>query len=243
MVQKEKSNLKSVQKERILFFDTGPIISLVMSRLSWVIPLLKEKFGGHFYITPAVKIELIDRPLSIKRFEFEALQVMKLLNEGVLELYPNVPQKRAAQLISLANSSFSINGKNMDVIQEGEIESVVCDLETNAEAVVMDERTLRLFIENSGELKSLLERRFNSEVSANITVMKQFSQEFKEIKIIRSVELVGAAYKLGLLNAYIPKDKTGPDLLLDSVLWAAKYNGCSVTDEEIEQMKQFLLKK
>ena len=46
----------------ILFFDAGPVISLVMSRLAWLLPDLKKQFGGKFYITPAVKNELVDRP-------------------------------------------------------------------------------------------------------------------------------------------------------------------------------------
>lgn len=231
----------NASKEKFLFFDAGPIISLVMSRLIWILPHLKKQYGGHFYITPAVKLELIDRPISVKRFEFEALQVMKLINEGTLEIYDKVPKKTATQLINLANSTFSINGKDMDIIQEGEIESVACALNLEAEGVVMDERTLRLFIENGPELRSLLERRFNSEVLADQEKIKEFGQQLKEIKIIRSVELVIVAYKLGILNAYIPKEKGGSDLLLDSVLWATKYNGCSVTEEEIEQIKEFLI--
>ncbi len=50
-----------------IFFDTGPIITLVMARLDWILHLLKEKYGGKFYITPAVKREnWLKRPLKIK---------------------------------------------------------------------------------------------------------------------------------------------------------------------------------
>ncbi len=31
-------------EERIIFFDTGPIITLIMSRLEWILPELKKKF-------------------------------------------------------------------------------------------------------------------------------------------------------------------------------------------------------
>ena len=82
-----------------LFFDTGPIISLVMSRLIWILPKLKEKFQGNFYITPAVKYELVDRPIGVKRFEFEALQTMKLINDGVLEIYDDIPDKEVTNLL------------------------------------------------------------------------------------------------------------------------------------------------
>ncbi|MBI4983319.1 hypothetical protein HZC32_01630 [Candidatus Woesearchaeota archaeon] len=224
-----------------LFFDTGPIISLIMSRLVRILPELKKKFDGKFYITPAVQRELVERPLLVKRFEFEALQALKLIHDGVLEVYEDVPKKICSQLLSLANNSFRIDNKAIDIIQSGEIESLACALELDAEGIVMDERTLRLLVENGSELKSLLEHRFKKEVSADLGLLKQFGQQLKGIPIIRSVELVAAAYHLGLLDEYIPSQRQGKEILLDSVLWATKFNGCAVTEEEIEEIKGVLL--
>lgn len=228
---------------KILFFDTGPIITLVMSRLIGILPELKKKYGGKFYITPSVKRELITRPMDIKRFEFEALQALKLIKDGVLEVYEDVPQKEVERLHAIANSSFKIEGKNMEIIQSGEIESVVCALKAGAEAMVMDERTLRLFIENNKEMKALLERRFNKPVSVDAEKMKKFSKELSGIKIIRSIELVGVAYKMGLLDAYIPEQKNGREVLVEAALWNAKFNGAAVTEHEVEEIKEYLLKK
>ena len=229
--------------ERKIFFDTGPIITLVMSRLIWILPELKKRYGGKFYITPSVKRELITRPMDIKRFQFEALQALKLINDGVLEVYEDVPEKEVARLHAIANCSFKIGNQNMEVVQSGEIESVVCALKAGAEAIVMDERTLRLFIENNREMKSLLERRFKRSVSVDVEKIKQFSKELGNIQIIRSVELVGVAYKMGLLDSYIPAQKDGRSLLVESVLWAAKYNGAAVTEHEVEEIKAYLMKK
>ncbi len=228
---------------KALFFDTGPIITLVMSRLVWILPELKKKYGGKFYITPSVKLELITRPMDIKRFQFEALQALKLIKDGVLEVYDDVPQKEVERLHALANNSFKISNKNMEVVQSGEIESVVCALQAGAEAMVMDERTMRLFIENNKEMKALLERRFNKAVSVDAEKMKQFSKEFAGVKIIRSIELIGVAYKMGLLDSYVPGQKNGRETLVEAVLWAAKYNGSAVTEHEVEEIKDFLLKK
>ncbi len=226
-----------------LFFDTGPIITLVMSRLIWILPELKKKYGGKFYITPSVKRELITRPMDIKRFEFEALQALKLIKDGVLEVYEDVPQKEVMRLHAIANSSFKIGNQNMEVVQSGEIESVVCALKAGAEAMVMDERTMRLFIENNKEMKALLERRFNKTVSVDAEKMKQFSKELGNIKIVRSIELVGVAYKMGLLDSYLPPQKNGRETLVEAVLWAAKYNGAAVTEHEVEEIKEYLLKR
>lgn len=225
-----------------LFFDAGPIISLVMSRLDWILPELKKRYGGKFYITPAVKMELVERPINVHRFQFEALQVLKHIREGVLEVYEDIPQKKITELQRLANRSFRIGKWTMDIMQAGEMESVACALEIGAAAVVMDERTLRLFIENYTEMEKLLEHRFKKDVVPDLKAMKSFSSQLKGIKIIRSIELVATAYKLGLLNSYIPKRKPGKELVIDSVLWATKFNGCAVTGHEIEEIKRYLLK-
>lgn len=225
--------------ENILFFDAGPVISLILARMDWILPKLKQQFGGRFCITPAVKMELVDRPISVHRFQFEALQVIRHIREGTLEVYDNVPQKKAAQLISLANSTFSINGKTMDILQAGEVESAACALDTGA-PVVMDERTLRLFVEKATQMKSLLESRFQQHVEVDLQTMKQFSELVKGVSIIRSVELVAVAYKLGLLASYVPDGKRGKETLLDAVLWAVKYGGCAVTEHEMEELKEEL---
>ena len=72
--------------------------------------------------------------------------------------------------------------------------------------------------------------------------MDDFSKQLKDVKIIRSIELVAVAYKMGLLNDYLPDQKGGKGTLVDSILWAAKYNGSAVTTKEIEDMKAVLLK-
>ena len=227
---------------KIIFFDAGPIITLVMARLIWILPELQKKFGGKFYITPAVKYELVDRPLTVRRFEFEALQVMKLIKEGVLEVYEKVPQAEVSSLINLANNSFKIDNKPMDIIQEGEMESVATALWIGADAVVIDERTLRLFIEDNKGMRKLLERRFRKTVVPQPEKMNEFSDKLKKANIIRSIELIGVAYKQGLLDSYVPELKKGKDILVNSVLWAAKYNGCAVTEHEIEELQQTILK-
>lgn len=211
-----------------------------MSRLEFILPELKKKFGGKFYITPAVKLELVDRPLTMHRFQFEALQVMKLIHDGVLEVYNKVPKKKVDDLISLSNSAFEIESSSMDIIQAGEMESVSSASEIGG-AVVMDERTLRLLIEDPDSMVELLSNRFHHPVDVNLTNLTEFKKEMQEISIIRSIELVAVAYKMGLLDSYIPDLIGGKELLLGSVLWATKINGCAVTDAEIDNLKEKLI--
>lgn len=231
---------------KMLFFDAGPIISLIMSRLGWLLPLLKQQFKGEFYITPAVKHELVDRPLTIRRFEFEALEVMKLIREKILAVYQEVPQTKVKDLSAWANNSFNIAGQPLKIVQEGEMESIVCSLKEKA-ALVIDERTLRMLIEDCARVQDLLENRFQKKVTSSDGPLKQFHQAVKGVSVIRSVELVGVAYGLGMLDAYLPQTKVGRnagnDVLIEAVLWATKFNGCAVTEHELSEIKQQLLKK
>lgn len=227
-------------KNKALFFDTGPIITLVLSRVEWILPLLKKRFGGTFYITPAVRHELIERPLATKRFEFEALQSLKLLRDGVLELYEEVPAKMVKELDTLANTSFSLQGKNMDILQTGELEAVASAAKSGS-PVVIDERTLRLCMENPSSVQSLLEHRFDKPLQSVPARLGKFQQALKWVTVIRSLELVAVAFSLGLMDGYIPPQKDGRKILLDSILWATKVNGAAVSEEEIEDVKRYLL--
>lgn len=225
-----------------LCFDSGPIISLTMSQLLWILKPLKERFGGKFYITPLVKKELVEKPLTIKRFEFEALQVMQLINDGTLEVYTAVPPQRTAQIQQLANSAFTVKKQNLDILHAGEIETVAAAVTLGC-PLVIDERTTRLLIENSGQLQKLLGNRLHSEVRSVGENITKFQKSVGPLTIIRSVELVAVAYRLGILNNYIPKVSNGKSTLLDAVLWATKYNGCAVTEKEIDEIKESLLQR
>lgn len=226
--------------ENILFFDSGPIITIITSRLVWILEPLKKQFGGKFYITPAVQHELVERPLNTRRFQFEALQVLKLIREGVLEVSTTVPQKKAQQLSALANSSFLVKGNTMDIVQAGEMEVVAAALATNS-AVVIDERTIRLLIEKSANLQKLLEYRFHKNIEVNKDNLAAISTELRGLTVIRSTELIAVAYKIGLLDSYLPPGRNSRTVLIEALLWTAKSNGCSLTDHEVEELKQLLL--
>ena len=230
------------KRGKVLFFDAGPIITLAMSRLLWILKPLKEKFGGKFYITEAVKKELVENPIRIPRFEFEALQVMKLIREGILEVYPKVAAYKTKNLAKLSNHSYRVNQKWMEIIQEGEMETVLASLSNNSTPIIMDERTMRLLIEDGKALKTLLERRTHKSVEMDQASVDRFHQEVGKMTIIRSIELAAVAYKFGILDAYLPVEMEKPkETLLMAVLWNTKYNGCAVTEAEIAELREYLI--
>src|SRR3990172_9184650 len=90
-----------------LLFDSGPIISLTMNNLLWLLEPLKKRFRGEFYITEDVRAELVERPLRIKKFEFEAVQVARVIGQGILSI---ASSPDVTELVRLANSCFKCRG-------------------------------------------------------------------------------------------------------------------------------------
>jgi len=68
-----------------IVFDTGPVISLTLNNLLWLIEPLQQRYEGDFIITPMIYRELIEKPLSTKKYKFEALQILPLLSKGLLK--------------------------------------------------------------------------------------------------------------------------------------------------------------
>ena len=94
--------------------------------------------------------------------------------------------------------------------------------------IAIDERTMRMLVEKPENLQKLLQRKLHTKV---IIKKKNFSA-FKGFKIIRSAELVYIAYKKGLV-----KLKNG-QTVLDALLWAVKFKGCSISNDEIAEIKK-----
>lgn len=221
-----------------IIFDTGPIISLATNNLLWILEPLKKKFNGKFYITPEVKKELIDKALKTKRFEFEALQVYDLIENNVLEIIDNKKIRDTAdRLMYIANRSFKAKGNYIKLVHDAEIETLAADAVLNSDAVVIDERTARILLENTPKLTNLLESKLKSKIQYNKDYIKEFKKILKDVQIIRSTELAIVAYNMGLFKKYLldignvdPKKR-----LLDAILWAIKVRGCSVSQEEIKK--------
>lgn len=222
---------------RAIVFDTSSIISIVMNDLIDVLKDLKTDFRGEFYITPSVKNELVDKPLRTKNYSLEAMMVQKLIDESYLKILK--PKKSTNQIETIANHLFKVNGKDVQILQAGEIEALMLALELNAEAFVIDERTTRVLIEESDNLKDLLERKLHTKVIVNKDNLKVISKMAKNIKIIRSTELAFVAYEKGLLERYISSKYNKKDQV-DALLWGMRTRGCSISVDEIEKAKKMI---
>ena len=220
-----------------LIFDAGPIISLATNNLLWILEPLKERFGGKFYITEAVKRELVDRPLETKKFKFEAIQVEKLIENGTLEIVDNAfIRLETPKLLNFANEIFKAYNNYIKIVHFAEMSVIADAIGLNADAIALDEKTTRFLIENPKMIVEILRKTLHMPISINENNLKEFKNTVRNIKAIRSIELVTIAYEQGILNSFITKIPDASKNLLESVLWGVKLNGCAVSKEEIEQI-------
>jgi predicted nucleic acid-binding protein len=224
-------------KQNSIVFDAGPIISLTTNNLLGVLDKLKDDFKGEFYLPKTVKEELIDHPLATKKYKFEALQVNHKITKGTLTLI-STPQisALAEELKKLANNTFKVRGSWLQLVHYGEMEALAAAILLNAGAVVIDERTTRLLVENQQLFIDMIERHMHSKVMINDVNLQRFKDWTKGLKIIRSVELVTVAYEKGHLDKYLLDGPNAKRTLIESLLWGVKLRGCSVTRDEINEL-------
>ena len=222
-----------------LFFDAGPIISLAMNNLLWTLKPLKERFGGEFCITKRVKEEITNKPFKTKKYKFEALQVMRLLKDGILTVVENKKiENLASELQKLANQCFKFKGRDVQIVQLGEMEIIAALVLSEHNIMVIDERTTRRLIENPEGVAKLMERRMRGSISTDNTKLNLLSEKLKGIQCIRSSEIVMVTYELGILNHFLPNLPNPKEELLDGLLWGIKLNGCAITGSEINEIKR-----
>jgi hypothetical protein len=222
-------------KMKYLIFDAGPIISLTLNGMLPVLEKLKENFDGEFIITPRVKNEIVDKPLKVKKYKLEAIQVQELIRRKILKMSTEfIPQskmdKEVRRIEKVTNGILTEHDtrEKIKIIHEGEASCMAFSNLCGAEnLIVIDERTTRMLTEAPQNLEKMIERKLHTNLDANLDLIK----ELKNFKYIRSAELLYIAYKKNLIP--IKKDKN----LLDALLYGVKFKGAAISSSEIEEIK------
>ncbi len=222
---------------KAIIFDSGTLISFAISGLLNEFRELKKIFGGKFLITKQVMAEVVDKPLQIKRFELEALKINELVTDKVLELPAEfgIDDKTIAKMtdniLNVANNTFYGHGNAMQIIHLGETSCLALSTllnERKIENVIsVDERTVRMLCEKPENLSLLFQKKLHTDINAK----KENFSFFAKFRFIRSTELVYIAYKKGIVKLKNPK-------ILDALLYAMKFNGCAISDEEILEIEK-----
>lgn len=224
--------------KKTLIFDSGSIINFSMNGLLDFFSRLKREFDGEFLVTEDVEYEIIKRPLQIKKFELGAMRIKRLLDEKVIELPSCVGVKsseineKIKQVLFMANHTFFSEGKNLHLIDRGEASclalSEILTKKGIKNLIVIDERTTRMLCEKPENLKRLLEIKLHTKIKAK----EEYFPYFEKFRFIRSCELAYIGYKKDLVELRADGN------ILDALLYALKYRGCSISRNEIEHMKR-----
>jgi hypothetical protein len=210
---------------------------------------IKQFFEGDFIIPSSVERELIDRPLATKKFRLEALQVLHQIQGGNFKVYHTAKtESLTKELLGIANSTFRAKNNWIRIVSHAEVAVLATAIELGSSAVVIDERTMRLLIEEPEKIREILEKKLHTRVEAEPQKMRLIKEMTRGVQVIRSSELALVAYEHGLLDDYIinaeelnksgithHKIKDPHVLLVEALLWALKLNGCSISTKEIEQ--------
>ena len=207
-------------------------------------------------MTPAVKREVVDRPMKIKKFKLEAMRVQDMIERGIFKMSGDIVEqgkleREKKRIFKIANGVLrTTHGrKKMTIIHDGETASLafanLCGCEN---IIVIDERTTRMLTEAPGDLEKMMERKLHTPLDANLDLLK----ELKGFRFIRSAELLFVAWKKGLVmstrNSVPSKLGTSKEIpfssgarnkdLLDALLYGVKFKGCAISSGEIEDMKK-----
>ncbi len=207
--------------------DTGPIISLSETCLLGVLQFLPFQVA----VPPSVVDELVTFPLRTKHHKFSAIRIRELLGKGVIRTIglSREARKLTYEIDSLANRVFLYHRRPLRIIHRGEIEALALAKTTNR-VLVVDERTTRELIEDPEAIRDRLERRVGGRISINKDYLDELVSLIGDILVIRSVELVAFAADQGYFSQYQSEKEA-----LEAALYALKYAGCSVSEEEIKR--------
>ena len=221
---------------RALIFDSGPLINFTLNGLLPVLEQMKKRSQIKFLITTEVKREIYDHPVTIKQFELGALRMRDLIDRHVLEtpeslnISSELVTQQTKELTDKANHSLQADGQWIPLVSEAEMSCFAAAnilKEKKIESMIaVDERTARMLAEKPESLAKLMAQKLHRNVRLIIKL-----KELQDMKCVRSSELLYVAYKKGIFTLKDPRT-------LESLLYASKFKGSSISWDEIEQLKR-----
>ena len=143
----------------------------------------------------------------------------------------NKISQKTKEILDVSNDTFFGKENSIHIIDLGEASclalSRLLDEKNIKNVISVDERTIRILCEKPENLLALLQKKLHVGINAK----KEKFKYFQGYKFIRSAELMYILYKKGIIKM---KDNN----VLDALLYAVKFNGCSISDEEISEMKK-----
>jgi predicted nucleic acid-binding protein len=194
------------------------------------------ELGEKIVVSPTVFEEVVSRPMGSKRFALGSMRINKLFDSKVISVR-KPDSGLTKRVLECFNSAYLINKRPLKIIHQGEAEALALVREGDVEALLVDERTTRLLLEDPQQLRELLERQNNQTVELNLEQVNRVRGLLPKVSVIRSAEIAALAYERGILSKYMSR---GEGNIIEAVLCALKFSGCAITWSEIEEYKSGL---
>ena len=215
--------------------DSSTLIALAETGTLDALAFLKKQNGARFFVPPAVVFESIEHPEQIQRFAFSAFRIEKALKDGWIERTPSrTAPSKTQEILQYANAVFSVNGQNLKVLHQGEAEALAAYKEMQSNAILVDEKTTRLFIEDAGLLQQSLEQEYRGRIKINQKALDALKRMLQGMNAIRSTEILAIAFEHGYFDGFGPN----ADAAFHSALYAVRNAGCSITTHELLEYQE-----
>ncbi|MFA5126145.1 MAG: hypothetical protein WC462_04035 [archaeon] len=213
--------------------DTGTMISLSGTCLMNVFKVFVKTNRIELIISNAVAEESVWKPITNKRFALNAARIKYAFSEQTIKVIPISNQiiQQQQKILQLANNSFFTADGPLKIIQAGEAEALALAKIFGAKILFIDERTTRTLIENPLRLKQVLERKQEAPIRVNQQNIDTIKAMFPNLLMLRSVDLIATAFEQNLFDHELAHGK----LELEAALWATKFAGCAVSENEINE--------
>jgi len=218
-----------------IVFDSSSIISVSEKCFIKIFERMSQK--AELAIPKKVEFEMIVKPYGIRQFELNSLRIKMALKNKWLKSIALKPEffQLAQRIKNTANSSFIVRGRPFVLIQDGESETIALLRQLDARLLVIDERNTRMLIEDINGLKNYLESKIGP-IQLDAKSINEFKKLTEGIKVCRSAEIIALAFEQGFLDEELEKSKDS----LEAALWAVKYSGCAVSDQEIKDFLRII---
>jgi len=213
--------------------DSSSLISLSETCNLGSLEFLKKECNARFLVPPEVKNEVFVRPVRIPKYEFSALRLNNQLEHGVLEeSRPTGIEALTRQVLELSNSAFSFRGRKLQLVQRGEAECVALCIALKADGVLVDEKTMRLFIESPSTLLQRMGGEYEGGINIDKGTLATLGKLTQGIFCLRSSELLGIAAAKGFFRQFGAHERQA----YVASLTALRNSGCGITTDEIAEL-------
>jgi predicted nucleic acid-binding protein len=213
--------------DKTVVADSSSIISLALNCMSSAL----LEMGVKILVTDEIYEEIILRPMGSKRYALESMRIKKLFSEGVISIQ-NPEPLITQEIMDLSNSIFRVKNHPLHLIHKGEAAALALLAGIEADALLIDERTTRMLIEDAETLRRVLSDQLGRHVDMDHLKLAAFNDIIPDIKIIRSSEVAAVAYEKGILGRNL--GNPGKEALM-ATLYALKFSGCAISWQEIDE--------